>query len=350
MMDVSDDPLLESMLDAALAQRAAAVYLCDGVASIRVDGRIEAFAALTGAQIDAVIGGIQKRVGVTDLPWARPFSHPHVQVLAYGAPTARGPRLTLRLRPLNRRPRRLSTLPLAPEARPAVDAILHGLRGLILVVGPTGSGITETLYALLDHVRSPDRAILTMEDPIEYSIPGVSQVRHPRGGVAPFVQSARGLLRQDPDVVMVDEIRARDEANVVVQCGLASGPLTLAGMRAPSAPAAIRTFLEIGVEPIGLADALRGVIAQRLVRRLCDCAVPSPGVVGRAPVGCPACGHRGYRGRVGVLDWLPMTSALHEQIVNGEIQAACGLRRRGEALVAEGATAQAEIERFLPSV
>ncbi|MBV9884641.1 MAG: Flp pilus assembly complex ATPase component TadA [Sphingomonadaceae bacterium] len=201
----------------------------------------------------------------------------------------------------------------------AVEALFRDAltepNGIVLVTGPTGSGKTTTLYAGLKRLNDGSRNILTVEDPVEYGVDGVGQMQiNPQVGLS-FATGLRAILRQDPDVVMVGEIRDRETADIAVQAAL-TGHLVLSTVHTNDAIGAITRLRDMKVEPFLIASTLRAVIAQRLVRRLCpECRTPvqasgslaaslglEAGTIVFEPKGCPACGGSGYRGRIGVFE------------------------------------------------
>jgi general secretion pathway protein E len=199
--------------------------------------------------------------------------------------------------------------------RDAVDSLIQAPHGIFLVTGPTGSGKTTTLYSALSRLDRKSRNILTVEDPIEYELDGVGQTQvNPRIEMT-FGRALRAILRQDPDVVMIGEIRDLETAQIAVQASL-TGHLVLATLHTNDAPGAVTRLVDMGIEPYLLASTLNGVLAQRLVRRLCAaCRAPyepdatERAVFGRdAPerlyraVGCGACNFSGYKGRSGIYE------------------------------------------------
>ncbi|MDH4384511.1 MAG: type II secretion system ATPase GspE [Caulobacter sp.] len=214
--------------------------------------------------------------------------------------------------------------------------------GIVLVTGPTGSGKTTTLYAALASLNAPDRKILTIEDPIEYRLAGINQTQvAPQIGLT-FAAALRSFLRQDPDIMMVGEIRDLETAQVAVQASL-TGHAILSTLHTNSAAAAVTRLMDMGVEPYLIASTLNGVLAQRLVRRLCPhCRVPTlvndatlralgldsrpaSGLLYEA-VGCDQCGHSGFRGRAAILEFLEIDDEIRRLIVEraeaGDIQRA----------------------------
>ncbi|HYC37625.1 MAG TPA: type II secretion system ATPase GspE [Usitatibacter sp.] len=242
-------------------------------------------------------------------------------------PTAAGERVVLRL--LDKQAGRLTldALGMGSATRDAIDALIQQPHGILLVTGPTGSGKTTTLYSALSRLDRKTRNILTVEDPIEYELDGIGQTPvNPRIEMT-FARALRAILRQDPDVVMIGEIRDLETAQIAVQASL-TGHLVLATLHTNDAPGAVTRLIDMGIEPYLLASTLNGVLAQRLVRKLCDeCKAPyepdaaessvfsgaSPERLYRA-VGCGACNFSGYRGRTGIYELLTADDSLRHEI------------------------------------
>jgi len=248
-------------------------------------------------------------------------------------------------------------------------AMIEQPHGLLLVTGPTGSGKTTTLYGALDKINSPDKKIITIEDPVEYQLKGVNQI-HVRAQIGlTFASGLRSIVRQDPDVIMVGEIRDPETAEIAIQAAL-TGHLVLATLHTNDAPGAISRLLDMGVEDYLLASSLIGVLAQRLVRQLCpECRTPEPprpelsaefGADGDVvttydAVGCAACAETGYHGRRGIYELLSVDEAIRkliiartpaEQIKAQAISAGMRtLRDDGWRKVREGTTTVAEVLR-----
>ncbi len=210
----------------------------------------------------------------------------------------------------------LAKLGLPPAALATLSALITRPHGLFLVTGPTGSGKSTTLYAALNEIRGSGAHVLTVEDPVEYDIEGVEQVLiNERIGLG-FAEVLRRFLRHDPDVIMVGEIRDPETAAIACQAAL-TGHFVLSTLHTNDAPGAIARLIDMGVEPCLLASTLLGVVAQRLVRRVCaHCAECDPAVPATADAmpmrgrGCAACGHSGYRGRAMVCEVLEVTPTL----------------------------------------
>ncbi|MCL6552957.1 MAG: GspE/PulE family protein, partial [Firmicutes bacterium] len=203
--------------------------------------------------------------------------------------------------------------------------------GMILVTGPTGSGKTTTLYATLSKLNTPDKNIVTVEDPVEYQLPRINQVQvNPKAGLT-FANGLRSILRQDPDIVMVGEIRDRETAEIGVQAAL-TGHLVLSTLHTNDAAGAITRLTDMGVEPFLISSSVIAVLAQRLARAICPrCKVgyaPPPDALGRLGAeridtevvfyrgqGCDYCRGTGYRGRIGIFELLTVTDPIRELVV-----------------------------------
>ena len=283
-------------------------------------------------------------------------------------PTANGERVVLRL--LDKQAGRLTldALGMDEPTRASVDSILGQPNGIFLVTGPTGSGKTTTLYAALTRLDRKTRNILTVEDPIEYELDGIGQTPvNPRIDMT-FARALRAILRQDPDVVMVGEIRDLETAQIAVQASL-TGHLVLATLHTNDAPGAVTRLADMGIEPFLLASTLSGVLAQRLVRKLCPaCKAPAEPDAGEralfvkpAPeriyraVGCAACNFTGYKGRTGIYELLVADDELRRLVYTGLDERAlrehavrqgmARLREDGLRWVADGTTSLDEVLR-----
>ncbi|SAI47234.1 general secretion pathway ATPase [Bordetella ansorpii] len=273
-------------------------------------------------------------------------------------PTGHGERAVLRLLDKEAGRLNLEKLGMAPSVLQPLDRLIHQPHGIVLVTGPTGSGKTTTLYAALGRLDASTNNILTVEDPIEYDLPGVSQAQvNSRIGMT-FAAALRSILRQDPDVIMIGEIRDLETAQIAVQASL-TGHLVLATLHTNDAVSAVTRLNDMGVEPFLLASSLLGVLAQRLVRRLCPhCrrAETSPdGQLVYRPVGCEACNHTGYSGRTGIHELFVVDDDIRRLIHEGQDEqamrvaaAAKGMhtmREDGQRWVLAGVTAPEEIVR-----
>ena len=240
-------------------------------------------------------------------------------------PTFSGEKVVIRLLPKADDTVSLSAVGATDEQLTMLHSALAASRGLIVFTGPTGAGKTSTMYSALSYSKSPEKNVITLEDPIEYQIPGLNQVQIDEKSGITFSRGLRALLRQDPDVIMVGEVRDTDTAQIVIQSSL-TGHLVLTSLHTNDAPSAVGRLLDLGVEPYLLASALSLVIAQRLVRVVCsNCAQPdedpsAPALVGggemtlRRGAGCDKCGRTGYRGRTGIFEFLPVDDEMRERI------------------------------------
>lgn len=256
-------------------------------------------------------------------------------------PTIRGERVALRLDAPGNAPRDLESLGLPDGVREDLARALEAPEGVVLLTGPSGSGKTTTLYSGLRHLTrlEPPRCIVTVEDPVEREIAGVVQTEVNRASGLGFAAALRSLLRQDPDVVLVGEIRDRETAEVALEAGL-TGHLVASTIHAGTAPRVFARLAELGAEPFVVTTAVRGVLAQRLVRGI-DAATGE------------------YRGRILVAEWLPMSPGLRSAILDradGEtLEAAAredgvpSLADAAAALVREGRTTEEEVKRVLGS-
>jgi type IV pilus assembly protein PilB len=256
----------------------------------------------------------------------------------------------------------------APE-RDRFRQAIHGTHGAVLVTGPTGSGKTTTLYAAMNEVNSPEKTLITVEDPVEYELDGVKQVQvHPKGGLT-FASGLRSLVRADPDVIMVGEVRDAETAALAIESAL-TGHLVLTTLHTNDAPLAAARLVDMGIEPFLVAAGIECVVAQRLVRRLCDCKQPvklskavlarngfvvERGFGGFEPGGCVRCARTGYRRRIGLYEVMPMTDHLRRVILErrpaDELRAAARaegmrtLREDGLEKIRCGITSVAEVLR-----
>ncbi|MGI4847818.1 MAG: type II secretion system ATPase GspE [Janthinobacterium lividum] len=326
-----------------------------------------------------------------------------VDVRVSTLPTGHGERAVLRL--LDKEAGRLDLqhLGMSAETLPRFDRLIAQPHGIVLVTGPTGSGKTTTLYAALSRLNASTTNILTVEDPIEYELAGVGQTQVNARIDMTFSKALRAILRQDPDVIMIGEIRDLETAQIAVQASL-TGHLVLATLHTNDSAAAVTRLLDMGIEPFLLSSSLLGVVAQRLVRKLCshckapedtaaadlvtglegpgtvkaanaavsengfgagvDAGVPNTAAALQSPsgpplywraVGCEHCGYTGYQGRVGVYELLETTAQIREQIHHraseAEVRAVAQqdgmqtMREDGQRWLAAGVTTRAELLR-----
>jgi general secretion pathway protein E len=250
--------------------------------------------------------------------------------------------------------------------------LIHLPEGIILVTGPTGSGKTTTLYSALSEVNAADMNIMTIEDPVEYKLPGISQMNVNSRIELDFAKGLRHILRQDPDVIMIGEIRDKETAEIAIQSSL-TGHLVLSTLHTNDAPSALTRLADMGIESYLLASSILGVLAQRLVRRICPgCKtfyLPSSDELGELGLkkeelvgarlykgaGCDVCFGTGYKGRHGIYELMPLTSKIKSQVLKSQDaqelrhmavkEGMVTLFQRGAALAASGLTTSAEVLR-----
>ena len=285
-------------------------------------------------------------------------------------PSAHGERVVLRLLDTAAGQLQLSQLAMNEQVLSSFKKFLHSPHGIILVTGPTGSGKTTTLYAGLSHINETSRNILTIEDPIEYMLPGVGQTQvNPKVDMT-FARGLRAILRQDPDVVMVGEIRDLETGEIAVQASL-TGHLVLSTLHTNTAIGAIMRLKDMGVEPFLVSSSLLAVMSQRLVRLLCkECKeavdpsraerellgiAASEQVTVFKPQGCKQCNYTGYRGRTGVYELIEVDDALRLLIYEGASEQEMlqqarlhypGIEADGRRRILAGDTSIAEVLRL----
>jgi general secretion pathway protein E len=286
-------------------------------------------------------------------------------------PTSFGERAVLRLLDKSARLYELPQLGMSGDDRTSFEQLIENTHGIILVTGPTGSGKSTTLYAALQHLDCKERNILTLEDPIEYQLPGISQMQVATKKGMTFATGLRAVLRQDPDIIMVGEIRDEETARMAVQSSL-TGHLVFSTLHTNNAAGAVARLLDLGIEPYLVASSLLACVAQRLVRVVCQACNETVSMCSRdverlgqdaslentpirRAVGCEECSQTGYRGRKGVFEILTIDEEIRELIVGKpkasaiESQAISNgmstLRQDAIRMVIRGETTLEEVER-----
>lgn len=350
LMDAEDDAPIIRLINAILSQavrekasdihvetfedRLSVRYRIDGVlAEILSPKRMLAPLLVSRLKVMAKLDIAEKRVPQDGRISVRIAGHA-VDIRMSTIPSAHGERVVLRLLDKQAGQLELAQLAMNPQVLASYERALHTPHGIILVTGPTGSGKTTTLYAGLSHINQATRNILTIEDPIEYMLPGVGQTQVNPKVEMTFARGLRAILRQDPDVVMVGEIRDLETAEIAVQASL-TGHLVLSTLHTNTAIGAVTRLQDMGIEPFLLSSSLIGVMAQRLVRLLCmDCRKAyEPGAAERLLLGldehspealtiyghsgCEHCNYSGYRGRTGVYELIEINDALRLMIHEG---------------------------------
>ena len=286
-------------------------------------------------------------------------------------PTSHGERVVLRLLEKENRLLNLSEMGFSGERLSAIHQLIQLSHGIILVTGPTGSGKTTTLYAALSHINAPDKNIITIEDPVEYQLLGIGQMQvNPKINLS-FAAGLRSILRQDPDVIMIGEIRDRETAEIAIHASL-TGHLVFSTLHTNDAASAATRLIDMGIEPFLVASSVVAVLAQRLLRKICpDCKQPykpGPEELSRldlAPgasatlyrgTGCAACSQTGYRGRTGIFELMVFDDEIRRLIgakadstVIKQAAIARGmitLKQEGAAKVLQGQTSLEEVMRI----
>jgi general secretion pathway protein E len=265
-------------------------------------------------------------------------------------PTSHGERVVLRLLEKNYDRLDLRALGMADDTFKQFDQLIHRPHGIVLVTGPTGSGKTTTLYGALLRLRNKINNIMTVEDPIEYNLDGIGQTQVNARIDMNFARALRAILRQDPDIVMIGEIRDLETAQIAVQASL-TGHLVLATLHTNDAPSAVTRLIDMGIEPFLLSSTLLGVLGQRLIRLSCQAC---------GGKGCSVCGDSGYSGRAGIYELMTTNEAIreliHQHAAESEIRKqalASGMRTLaddGKRWVNENKTTPEEILRVTGSV
>jgi len=370
----------------ALARRASDVHIepfADNFAvRMRIDGMLETVRTAPRSRFDAVVSRIKllsgMDIGERRLPQdgrqSIRVSGQELDLRISSLPTVWGESVVLRLLGRSDRLPELAELGVGEAQKAQLLGLVARPNGVVLVSGPTGSGKTTTIYRLLVHLNNGVRKIVTVEDPVEFDLPGVVQMQVKADIGLSFAAGLRSILRQDPDVIMIGEIRDPETARIAVQAAL-TGHLVISTVHTNSALAAAPRLLDLGIEPFLLADVLRGLVGQRLVRRLCPhCARASEpervaayeaarpanasaaGAPGwREPAGCARCGGTGYLGRLGLYEIAMATPALEHEVRHRAAEEALvrAARADGFASLAEdgwlkaraGLTTLAEVRR-----
>src|SRR6516164_8368502 len=333
------------LLERAMELRASDIHIEPFRAGLtvrrRVDGLLRAIPAPLGVMPQALVSRIKILAGLNIAERRLPqdgaarlrIGRSEIDVRVATMPTQHGESAAVRLLPRDRGLLELSKLGLSSRDEGTLRHLLDLPHGMIVITGPTGSGKTTTLATMLSILNETTRKILTIEDPVEYEIPGINQSQiKPSIGLT-FATALRSFVRQDPDVIMVGEVRDSETAHIAIHAAL-TGHLVLTTLHTETAAAALPRLLDLGVEGFLLASTLRGVIAQRLVRVLCDrCKRPyalakkdfdadpryealgfKVGETLHTPVGCERCGGTGYRGRNGVFEIIEMNQELRSMI------------------------------------
>ncbi len=268
-------------------------------------------------------------------------------------PTQFGEKIVLRILDTAQAALSISDLGYEPAQQEALLQAISKPHGLVLMTGPTGSGKTVSLYACLQRLNQPGVNIATAEDPVEINLPGINQVSINERAGLDFALALRAFLRQDPDVLMVGEIRDLETADIAVKASQ-TGHLVLSTLHTNDAPATLTRLLNMGVPAYNIAASVNLIVAQRLVRKLCRCRRPAGGTPATfVPHGCPACNQTGFRGRTGIYQVMPVSAAMQSLILaqagtlelgrQAQAEGIIDLRRAGLLKVLRGETSVGEI-------
>jgi len=344
----------------------------------RIDGALRDLMRPSAGMHAAIVSRV-KVLGRMDIGEKRLPQEGHARVIAEGReidlrissmPTVLGEKIVIRILDKANLTVRLEDLGFRPEALASFIRMLRQPYGMILVTGPTGSGKTTTLYSALSLLRSPEQNIVTVEDPVEYELDLINQIQAQESIGMTFARVLRSILRQDPDVIMVGEIRDEETARVAVQAAL-TGHLVLATLHTNDAPGATARLVDMGVESYLLSSALNGVVAQRLVRIVCphcseayhpeENVLRDGGLTDKADqaftsgTGCRYCHDSGFSGRTGIYEVMEITSELRRMIHKGaspqelreqwQSQGGLTLRQEGVLVALEGRTSLEEVLR-----
>lgn len=372
---------LNQIFREAIAQGASDIHLeptdTGAIVRLRIDGVLQVKPFSTRGMEAAIFTRV-KVLAQMDIAERRLPQDGRIKVLYSGreidfrvssVPTVYGERLVLRVLDKGGVVLSLDDLQIPSHIRQELRSLSHVSEGIVLVTGPTGSGKTTTLYSLLSELPLDQVNVMTVEDPVEYKLPGIAQIGvHHKIGLT-FAKGLRHILRQDPDVIMIGEIRDLETAQIAIQASL-TGHLVLSTLHTNDAASAVTRLCDMGIEPYLISASLIGVLAQRLARKICghckcsyvpcqseidDLGIGSVGLLYKGK-GCVHCFETGYRGRIGVYELLKVNAAMRSLISQGasldllrshaEAMSMVPLRKAGANLVAKGLTTLAEVLRI----
>ena len=345
--DIENSPivlLVNQIMEGGVRQRASDIHIEPMETNVRVryriDGSLKQVMTYDYSLLSAICARI-KIIGGMDIAEKRKPQDGRISIMVdrreYDVrvsmlPTVYGEKTVMRLTSKEGLTKPKSGLGLTEDEIKVFDGILSNPHGIILVTGPTGSGKSTTLYTSLSELNTEDVNIITVEDPVEANIDGINQVQVNVKAEMTFAAALRSILRQDPDIIMIGEIRDGETAQIAVQAAI-TGHLVVSTLHTNSAASTVTRIIDMGIEPYIIGDALVGVIAQRLVRRLCtacrEARLAEPeekevlgvadeeDVVIYEPVGCPLCNETGFSGRIGVYEMMPVSKKLQAVISRG---------------------------------
>lgn len=380
--DIENSPivqLVKSIIEQAARQRASDIHIepFEYLVKIRyrIDGNLREIMTYDKSLFPAMIARIKILSGMDIAEKRKPqdgritmdIDRKEYDIRVSNLPTVYGEKCVMRLAYKEGFKRSKADLGMRPEDLERFDNILKNPHGIILVTGPTGSGKSTTLYTALNELNSEEVNIITVEDPVEANVDGVNQVQvNVKAGLT-FASALRSILRQDPDIIMIGEIRDGETASIAVQASI-TGHLVVSTLHTNSTAGTIGRIIDMGIEPYLLGDSLVGIIAQRLVRRLCECKKPKHATdaekkllgipekqdaVIYEPCGCQMCGQTGYRGRIGIYEIMTITKGIKKLIAGNasaeelklaaEKEGMTSLKNSAAKYVKEGITSIAEM-------
>ena len=376
--------IVNVILEQAVVDRASDVHIepmADTVrVRVRTDGALHQITTLPGSMGASLVSRIKVMSDMNIVERRRPqdgqmaitVGNRELNVRVSTMPTAFGEKCVMRILDKTRAVIPLQALGMSAETYERYYDLVRSPYGMMICAGPTGSGKTTTLYATLTAINNDEINVVTIEDPVEYVFPTINQIQINEPAGLTFATGLRSVLRQDPDAILVGEIRDVETARIATQAAL-TGHFVISSLHATDATSALHRFMDMGIEPFLIASSLLGVVGQRLVRRVCEhCAepyTPTPeelsfyerggGVVGKTDfvsgIGCNFCGHTGYYDRLGIYEVLAVTDEMKNLIVNDAAhadlrtlaieQGMTTLRDQAIRLVTENKTTVAEVLR-----
>lgn len=336
--------LINNIIEQAVRQRASDIHIEPMEKTVRVRYRIDGNLKEIMKYDNALLGAITTRLKIMsgmDISEKRKPQDGRItttvdrreyDIRVSNLPTVYGEKVVMRIASKEGFNVDISKLGLTERDRRVFQEILKNPHGIILVTGPTGSGKSTTLYTALSSLNSEEVNIITVEDPVEANIDGINQVQVNNKADMTFANALRSILRQDPDIIMIGEIRDSETAEIAVRASI-TGHLVVSTLHTNSTANSISRLADMGVEPYLIADSLVGIIAQRLVRRLCECKKPrlataeekeelavdpSEDIVLYEPCGCKMCDNTGYKGRIGIYEIMTITPKIKSMIARGK--------------------------------
>ena len=380
--DVENSPiviLVRNVIEQAVRQRASDIHIEPFETNVkvryRIDGVLREIMTYDKALFPAIIARVKIISGMDISEKRKPqdgritidVDYKEYDIRVSNLPTVYGEKVVMRLASKEGFNRAKSELGLRPEDLEKFDSILKNPNGIILVTGPTGSGKSTTLYTALSELSTEEVNVITVEDPVEANVAGVNQVQVNNKADMTFANALRSILRQDPDIIMIGEIRDSETAEIAVRASI-TGHLVVSTLHTNSTAATVGRLIDMGIEPYMLGDSLVGIIAQRLVRRLCECKKARPataddkrilGLPATAeqtvydPVGCQICNNLGYKGRIGIYEIMTINQKIRNLIAEratadkikkaAEEDGMSSLRASAAKYVFEGVTSIAEL-------